>query len=120
MAKNERKGSPVSSLDAHRAGQSVRDQIGPFTIVPEWIVDEAISTGAIALYVVLALHANKENKAWPSRKALADRLQVSKDTIDRWKRELVSVGALEVQNRKTEGGNNRSNLYRIMRVPPQG
>lgn len=100
-----------------------RSDIGPFSIVPEWLLDLEISHGAVRLYAVLARYTNSGQTAWPSRATLARRLHASKDTVDRYIKELVCVQALSVEHRKetTKDGNllNRSNLYTLRVVSPK-
>lgn len=100
-----------------------RSDIGPFSIVPEWLLDLEISHGAVRLYAVLARYTNAGQTAWPSRATLARRLHASKDTVDRYTKELVCVNALTVEHRKetTKDGNfiNRSNLYTLRVASPE-
>lgn len=93
---------------------------GPFVIVPEWVLSLTISHGAFRLYALIARYADySTGEAFPSRATLAERLSVSDDTIDRWLRELTKAGAVEVTRRKN-GNVNKTNLYRIIRVMPEG
>jgi hypothetical protein len=92
---------------------------GPFSVVPEWVIDSQASNGAFRLYAVLGRYANSDNDAWPSRATLARRLDASKDSIDRWIKELVGVGALRVTRRwSAERQSNQSNMYRVVHVRP--
>jgi hypothetical protein len=99
-----------------------RSDLGPFSIVPEWVVDLDIPHGALRLYAVLGRYANSDGDSWPSRTTLAARLRTSRDTVDRWTKELVSAGALLVTHRKdtTAHGNkvNRTNLYTLRYARP--
>ena len=80
----------------------VTSDTGPFTIVPEWVLDADISHGALRLYAVIGRYANSDNAAWPSRATLARRLRASTDSVDRWVKELTGMGALTVEHRKAE------------------
>jgi hypothetical protein len=82
-----------------------------FAIIPEWVLYSDISANAVRLYGVLNRFANSRGHAWPSRKTIADLMRVSVATIDRAKEELVEVGALTVEARKTPSGDPSSNLY---------
>ena len=66
-----------------------KSDIGPFSILPEWVLDAEISHGAVRLYALLARYTNSDQAAWPSRATLATRLRTSKDTVDRLIKELV-------------------------------
>ena len=99
-----------------------KSDIGPFSILPEWVLDAEISHAAVRLYALLARYTNSDQAAWPSRATLATRLRTSKDTVDRLIKELVCVQALSVEHRKdtTKDGNlvNRSNLYTLRLSEP--
>jgi hypothetical protein len=100
----------------------VASDTGPFAIVPEWVIDAEISHGALRLYAVIGRYTNSDNAAWPSRGTLGARLRTSKDSVDRWVKELVAIGALEVEHRKgltTDGKvTNRSNVYTLRHTKP--
>lgn len=103
----------------------VNSDTGPFVIVPEWVLLSRVSHGAVRLYASLARYADSvTGTAWPSRRTLATRLRVSDDTIDRWVKELVDVGALFVERRTQtdEVGSTRnlSNLYTVIRSKGSG
>ncbi len=100
---------------------------GPFSVVPEWVIDLEVSDRAVRLYAVLGRYADDaKHEGWPSRSTLAKRLGCSVDSVDRAKDELVAAGALEVEHRTKDNGEPTSNLYRIIRsdpaavVPPLG
>ena len=100
----------------------VTSDTGPFTMVPEWVLDADITDGALRLYAVIGRYTNSDDAAWPSRATLATRLRASKDSVDRWVKELTGIGALVVEHRKVETKDgkkaNRSNLYTLRRVKP--
>jgi hypothetical protein len=97
-----------------------RSDTGPFTLVPEWVLDADISHGALRLYALIGRYANSDDAAWPSRATLASRLRCSKDSVDRWIKELVDIQALSVEHRKDESRENRNltNMYTLRRVIP--
>lgn len=98
------------------SAEKITTDTGPFSIVPEWLIDAPVSDRAVRLYATLARHADKQSRAWPRRKVLADRMRCAPASIDRAVLELRQVGAIEVQHRFDEGGQ-RSNSYVIRRVP---
>ena len=80
--------------------EDIASDTGPFTIIPEWIIDAQISHGAVRLYALLGRYADyNTGRAFPSRKLLASRLRVSTHTVDRMIVELVNVSAVEVLKR---------------------
>jgi len=76
-----------------------------------------ISANAVRLYAVLQRFANGNGRAWPSRRTIADLMRVSTATVDRAKDELVTVGALHVENRVGPNGDPSSNLYTVFTTP---
>ena len=98
-------------------------EMGPFSIIPEWVIDEDISNGAVRLYCVLATYTNKKRVAWPSRGTLAKRLNLSVQSVDRFMKELQKINAVSVEHRidttKTGTKVNRSNLYTLRVIKPR-
>ncbi len=89
-----------------------------FAIVPEWLLDADISDCAVRLYAVLLRHGQSSGARMPSRATLARRLRKkSTDTVDRAMRELVGVGAVQVQARYA-GRERLTNLYRVRTSRP--
>ena len=100
-----------------------RTEMGPFSIIPEWVIDADISANAKLLYAVMARYADKDDKtAYPSRQTLANRLRISKTTVDRLIKELEDISAISVERRKlpTNDGKalNQTNLYTVRQVAP--
>ncbi|MEN6301702.1 MAG: hypothetical protein ABFD96_03215 [Armatimonadia bacterium] len=76
-----------------------------FAIIPEWLLDSAVSAQAIRLFAVMARYADKDSdQACRSRATLADRARCSAATVDRSLRELRSVGAVSWEQRQDERG----------------
>jgi len=104
---------------------TVTSDIGPFALIPEWVIDLDVSTGAFRLYAVLSRYADwNDGTAFPSRQTLATRLRCSTDSVDRWAAELVAAKCLLIERRIRTGqtGNvrNITNLYRVLRISPAG
>jgi len=102
---------------------SVVSDTGMFVLIPEWVIDLEMSSGAFRLYAVLGKYADwKDGMAWPSRGTLAHQMKSSVDSIDRWLKELVDIGVLEVSRRlvttPSSTTTNLTNLYRIIRTKP--
>jgi hypothetical protein len=93
----------------------LRHQGGAFGIVPKWLIEADISAQAVRLYAHLAQRANNEtHRTWPSRKSMADACRCSVSTIDRTLDELVGLGALRVEPRRSDRGDQTSNLYTVI------
>lgn len=89
-----------------------------FAIVPQYVLFSQVSANAVRLFAVLNRYANAQQKAWPSRKTLAQLMEVSVATIDRAKEELVELGALHVENRQGPNGDPTSNIYTLIMSSP--
>jgi hypothetical protein len=92
-----------------------------FAIIPQWILFADISPQAIRLYAVLRTYAdNKTNESYPSRASLANDMKVaSTRTVDAAIKELIGIGALKVSARRTETGDQTSNLYTLISTAPR-
>jgi hypothetical protein len=106
---------------------SVRSDVGPFAMVPEWLIDTpGLTPSAFMVYAVLALHADRNTgRAHPSRTKIAERIGASKATVDRALKLLSDIGAIEITPRfaaPSEDGTRRqtSNDYRIQFANPLG
>lgn len=80
--------APVGAAGEHPSRE-------PFAMVPEWLLDAAVSDRAIRLYAVLARYGGADGGAYPLRRTLAERLGCSTASIARALRELVDVGAID-------------------------
>lgn len=99
----------------------IRSDIGRFGIVPEWLFDAGISVQAIAIYALLAIHADRDaDECFPSLAYIASRLGCSADTVRRKLRELESVGAISISQRHDDAGRQASNIYTVCHAPVQG
>lgn len=97
---------------------SVRRQRPPFAMVPEALLDAGLSARAVQLYALLDRYAGPNEKAWPSRATMADRLSCSIDSVDRAVKELEENGWLSVERRvKRPGQTNEPNLYTLLERP---
>jgi|SRR5579872_6537353 len=90
--------------------------------VPEWVLYAPISDRAVRLYGVLARHAKSDGTgADPGRARLARLLRCSPSSLDRARRELETVEAIEVDRyRLTAQGDWDTNHYRLRFKPPLG
>lgn len=95
----------------------VASDIGPFAMVPEWLLDAGVSGNAIKLFAVLHRHEG-EGGIYPSRKRLAAKMGCSVDTVDRVIKELAEAGAITIQHRRDEHGDPATNFYVLHFVRP--
>lgn len=101
---------------------SITHEVGPFAIVPLWVMDRLIETGnpeALRLYVQLhRWTAGADHSCYPSRQKIADACGVTTKTIDRYVDALRTIGALDVQARWDAEGDRTSNCYTLRVTPP--
>ena len=94
----------------------VSTQMGPFSIVPEWVLERGLSPTALKLYIVLARYADWETGiAFPARDTLAERMKSSEKTVDRAVKELVAAECIGKEYR----GRYTSARYRVFQIDPR-
>jgi len=109
-------GDLVAELDtADQTAQLALEQ--RFAVVPEWMLDSALSDTAFRLYAILARYGNTSGVRMPGRALLARRLHRSVDTVDRALRELSAAGILTIEHR-TQAGRTLTNRYHVRTHDP--
>jgi len=88
-----------------------------FAVVPEWMLDSAVSDTAFRLYAILARYGNTSGVRMPGRALLARRLHRSVDTVDRALKELTAAGILTIE-RRSHDGRNLTNRYHLRTLDP--
>lgn len=97
----------------------IKSDVGPFAIVPDWLIQAGVSDGGLRLFVALAMRADRESgECWPSRKTLAAEMAVTDRTIDARTDELEALGAVSKRPRWTEDGDRSSNAYTVNYAKP--
>lgn len=118
----------ASSASTPRPPRSValRTQIGPFAIVPLWVLTRVMeaergdpAARAILVYSTLAgKYANREHRAWPKREQLAAVVGLSLPSLTRALRLLRTVGALRTTRRHQLNGAVVGLEYVIIQADP--
>jgi hypothetical protein len=103
---------------AAKRQDSLRAQIGPFVVLPCWVLDRCTDGRAIQLYAVLTRYANREGRAWPSRTQLLEALAVAPRSLDRALAELKRIGALQTELRHRADGAVDGADYLLIQVEP--
>jgi len=87
---------------------------GAFEQIPHWILfNSEVTANGIRLYLILRSFAMGKGYAFPSRRRLAEAMAVSMPTLDAAKKCLIDVGAIEVEGRISNNGDQTSNLYLV-------
>jgi len=68
----------------------------------------------IAVYAFLAMHANNQKRAWPSLRTIAKKLGIGLSTVQRSIHELLTLGLIAREHRKSPEGDYTSNSYAIL------
>lgn len=97
-----------------------RSDIGPFTIVPVWLLEADLSDRAVRLFAVLGKFANQDGQCFPARATLARALRASPASVDRAVAELRAVGAVITQLRRDARGDLKSSLFMLRYARPAG
>lgn len=96
---------------------NTRSDIGPFAIVPLWLIKSGISPGAIVTFALMwAKWADKRGECWPSHAKIAAELEASERTIIRHLAELEAIGAVDVVRRQRDDGSQTSNYYYLRSI----
>jgi len=92
----------------------LKSDTGPLAQVPLWVLESPIHHGAIRLFGMLSARwTDREGAATPSRAELAQSLNCSLPTVDRWIKQLVDIGALDVTHQKIKPSQYLENLYQL-------
>lgn len=101
------------------AQENQEHTVTTYTRVPHWLIFKGVRAEPLRLYVALGKYANNETgKAWPSIGTLMSDLRVSDRAIQKWTDELVSFGALKVEERRRPGHANLTNMYTLFLDDP--
>ena len=93
-----------------------KKQSAPFAqVLLEIIEDASLSAGAFRLYTLLVAYSRGFGVCWLSQHTLAEKLGVSERTVRGWLSELEQSGYLSVEHRRTQAGQQQTNLYRLCR-----
>ena len=88
---------------------------GRFAITPALAVeDRRLGDAAYRVLACLGTYADRQGWCWPSTIALAQRLGITRQAVQRSLRQLAELGYIEVEaRRRTDGGYDR-NRYRLL------
>jgi len=90
---------------------------GAFVTLPNIEALRKLSLGARVVFTEICVYADERGQCFPKRKLLADNIQMSMDSVDRFIVELETAGLLTKTKRNREDGSLTSNLYQIMVLP---
>jgi len=88
---------------------------GGFCMVPWAVVDARLSPHELAVYIAIVRHANESGQAWPSMDTIARVACMGTRKAREAVGELVKLGLISREFRKTASGDNDSTLYHVPR-----
>jgi len=82
----------------------ITSEIGPWAMVPIWVLDKKLSGGELATYVALRSFADRTNNARPYTRTIALRANVSQRTAERAIDRLRELGMIITQRKHRPDG----------------
>lgn len=70
----------------------------------------------VAVYAVLARHANGDGVCWPAKNTIGSRLGISKRAVDKAIAQLERCGLIQVERRQKDSGQSSTNRYHLLAV----
>jgi len=98
----------------------LEDSRPPFFQCQNRILELGLDAYAIAVYCVLAKHADRQRRCFPSQRRIAKILGISTSTVNRALKTLRAHGAIRWTVRQSEHGDRDSHLYELIQIPEQG
>ena len=93
-----------------------QERRAPFCMVPLEFLGAlpSLDRSAIAVYIVLAGHANSEGKCWPGAATIAREAGISRSQVFRTIPTLQDLGLVAIDPRRNEGMKNQTNVYTLV------
>jgi len=79
-------------------------------MIPSELLTPEVGVHGIAVYAVLAAHADRHGVCWPAQDTIAKRLGISRTTVHETVRRLADLGFLTIES-QAHNGMKRSNRY---------
>jgi hypothetical protein len=104
-----------------RPSNTLHTQIGPYAMVPLWVLERCREARAIQLYaLLLAKWANRDGRCWPDRKdEVVPAMGCSLRNVDRAIATLKDIGALETKLKHRTNGAVAGMDYFLIQVDPR-
>lgn len=95
----------------------MRYEKGAFVTVPNVHKLREVSVGARAVFMEICVFSDEYGKCFPSRKTIAENIQMHPNSVDRFLEELEEKGLLNKSGRHRQDGSRTSNEYQIIVIP---
>lgn len=85
----------------------------------DFLYSSDVSSKAVAVFLYLLDHANKQGECWPAIPTIAEDLKISESTVRRAVKELKKAELLKTEQRYRPNGGTSSLCYKVKSgVPP--
>jgi hypothetical protein len=96
----------------------VTTQMGPFGIVPAWVLSYELSGSEFKVYISIRSYANADRECWPTTKAIAERACVARGTARNAIQRFRRLGLISTENRYRADGSFGGHLYVLADINP--
>lgn len=90
---------------------------GAFVVIPNVERLRQLTVGARAVFTEICIFSDEYGKCFPSRKKIAENIQMHVNSVDRFLDELEEKGLINKSGRTRTDGSRTSNEYQILVVP---
>jgi predicted transcriptional regulator len=87
---------------------------GTFVVVPNLEELKGKPSEMQAIYLWICQHANNDGLCFPKKVTISKEAGCSHNTVDKYLKQLVEDGFIEITQRKTKEGKNTSNEYQLL------
>ena len=81
----------------------------------DFLYSSDVSSKAVAVFLYLLDHANKQGECWPAIPTIAEELKISESTVRRAVKELKKAGLLTTEQRFRQNGGKSSLLFELLK-----
>jgi hypothetical protein len=90
--------------------------MGPYAVVPGWVLALELTHAQLAIYLALRLHCDRDRRAWPSQETLAQEARTDERTVRRALVRFQELGLLTAERVRGFGTGSRM-LYTLNDLP---
>ena len=105
-------------MEPEDGAATVTSQIGPWAMVPVWVLGCGLKPSELAVYISLRSFADQSGAAWPRAKTIADRAQVTVGTARNAIQQMRKLGLLTTAERRRDDGSTAGLHYRLVDIKP--
>ncbi len=108
----------MSVVDNEDVGGRVVTEIGPWAMVPAWVLTKGLKPATLVTYVALRSFADRGGDAHPRAETIAERACLSVGTVRNSIQELRSKGLIETTERRRPDGSLAGLVYKLFDLDP--